>query len=300
MLTETGNDTFVEVQTPSGIEIRYHWEPVRKYEIKYPVDAPALYPGQEYCIDWKEVPSVTTVLDVLDKPGLTWWGQEIGVTGLLQLQHYPGIEWDQIKEAEPTGIIDLLKKHKLTVNHMKDAAGKRGHSVHAAMEGWAKTGEMPVPSIFPAEEKGYVEGLVKFLTDLGDVEDVQCEVMVASLEYGYAGRYDLRFTLKEDRQIAYKTTPVRGPKYAKLKAGQYIIDLKTSKRVYMSHHRQLAGYELASVECGYEPTDARGILHVMPDGQYELVKGLAEAEDFVIILSAFNSERRLKDRKKNQ
>src|SRR5690242_3907680 len=32
---------------------------------------------------WKEVPSVTTVLGVLDKPALPWWGMKCGVEGVL-------------------------------------------------------------------------------------------------------------------------------------------------------------------------------------------------------------------------
>jgi hypothetical protein len=155
---------------------------------------------------------------------------------------------------------------------------------------------IPDSSIFPHEERGYVEGLVKFLNDLGEVSDTRCEVMVASLSHGYAGRYDLAFTLESERQIAYKWTPVRGPKYATLKPGRYMLDLKTSKRVYTSHHRQLAAYELASVECGYEPTDAQGILHVMENGGYEFVRGLAEGEDFVITLRLHESELQLKER----
>jgi hypothetical protein len=34
---------------------------------------------------WREVPSVTTVLGILDKPGLPWWGMKIGVEGVLEL-----------------------------------------------------------------------------------------------------------------------------------------------------------------------------------------------------------------------
>lgn len=296
MLTETGN-TYQEVQTPSGIEIRYHWEPERKYEIR-------MYDflAEKERVPWKEVSSVTTVLDVLNKPGLPWWGMETGVKGLLQLQHYPGLEWETIKLADPSEIVKLLTKHKLSVNHVRDDASKRGHSVHAALEGWAKTGVVPDASIFPHEERPYVEGLVKFLNDIGInwTEDIQCEVIVGSLEYGYAGRYDLSFTLESETDVAYKWTPVRGPKYATLQPGRYMLDLKTSKGVYNTHHLQLAGYELASVECGYEPTNAQGILHVMDNGGYEFVRSLARPEEFVISLRQFELEAQLKQRHKER
>src|SRR5439155_18587797 len=133
---------------------------------------------------------------------LPWWGMETGVKGMLQLQHYPDINWDTLKLAEPDSVVSLLKKHKLTVNHVRDGAGKRGHAVHAALEGWAKDGVIPNPSIFPYEERGYVEGLVKFLQAV-DPEVIGYEVMVGSLEHGYAGRYDLSFQINEKCEVAY-------------------------------------------------------------------------------------------------
>ena len=54
-------------------------------------------------------------------------------------------------------------------------------------------------------------------------------------------------------------------------AGSYLLDLKTSKRVYETHFLQLEAYEQASVECGYGPTDHRGVIHVTEDGRYEFV-----------------------------
>lgn len=287
-----GKETYADVMTPSGIEIRYHWEPKRMYELR-PDPVGSASPEDE----WREVPSVTTVLDILNKPALPWWGMEQGVKGLLQLQHYPQLSWDTLKLADPDEIVRLLTAHKLTVNHVRDQASSRGLAVHAALEGWAKDRTIPDPSIFPHEERGYVEGLVKFLEDLSDPSYTACEVMVGSLRHSYAGRYDLRFTVDSARSVVYKHTPVRGAKRADLQPGQYMLDLKTSKGVYLSHHRQLEAYELASVECGYEPTDARGILHVTADGNYEFVRSVADPEDFVKVLDVWNSEQRLKEKK---
>lgn len=281
---------------------------MRKYELRYHC-AKCVEEVRDFCPkygreigEWYEVPSVTTVLDILHKPALTWWGQGIGIKGLLQLQHYPGIEWDTLKDADADGITDLLRQHKLTVNHVRDDASRRGSSVHAALEGWAKTGEIPVATIFPPDERPYVEGLALFLQDIGEVANIETEVMVGSLKHGFAGRYDIALDVTGEREIAYKTTPVRGRKYATLQPGRYMLDLKTSKGTYLSHHRQLAAYEMASVECGYPPTVAQGILHVTEQGSYELVRGLAEPDDFVVILEAFKSDaglnQRYKERKK--
>jgi hypothetical protein len=204
-------------------------------------------------------------------------------------------------EADAKDVLKHLTKHKLTVNHVRDEAGKRGHSVHGALEAWAETKVIPDPSIYPVEERGYMTGLVQFLNHLGDkVEILGVETIVGSIEHGYAGRYDLRVRITDPTEVAYKWTPVRGPKFATLQPGEYLIDLKTSKHVYLSHHRQLAAYELASVECGYDATDAQGILHVMDDGRYEFVRSVAEGEDFLVSLALWKSESKLREGSKKK
>ena len=66
-----------------------------------------------------------------------------------------------------------------------------------------------------------------------------------------------------------------------------LVDLKTGKRCYpTSQFPQLAGYELASVEMGYPPTDAQFILNVKNDGSYEFAQSVAEPEHFLAFLSA--------------
>lgn len=305
--TETGKKTFVEVQTPSGIEIRYHWEPERKYEIRLSPHT-TNYSGLDDIMaamvlygEWREVPGVTDVLSVLDKPGLPWWGMQTAVKGFLQLQHYPQLDWNTLKLADPEEIIRLLTEHKLTVNHVRDEASARGLAVHAALEAWAENGIIPEPSIFPHTERPYVEGVVAFLEAIQPaVDTVESEVIVGSIEHGYCGRYDLRIITHTPVDVAYKWTPKRGPKLATLQPGAYLLDLKTSKRVYNSHFRQLAAYELASRECGYEPTTAQGVLHVTDYGGYSFVRSLAEPEDFLVSLALYKSEQQLKDKMKER
>lgn len=198
--------------------------------------------------------------------------------------------------ATQQSVMDLLVQHKLTVNHVRDKAGDRGQAVHDAFEIWARDGVFPDPSMFPPEEAGYVVGLCTFLEHTNAVAEAQ-EVMVGSLEHGYAGRYDVRLRIPEECQVVVHRTPVKGPQWKTLKPGVLLADLKTSKGVYPSHSRQLEAYEQASVECGYEPTDARGILHVGPEGTYEFVRSTAEFEDFRVVLDVWNSDQRMKERK---
>src|SRR5690606_869501 len=87
-------------------------------------------------------------------------------------------------------IIALLTKEKLTVNHVRDSASSRGIAVHDALEMWVSSGEIPDPEFFPAEQAGYVRGLVEFLK-VAEPTPIASEVMVGSVKHGYAGRYDI-------------------------------------------------------------------------------------------------------------
>jgi hypothetical protein len=98
--------------------------------------------------------------------------------------------------------------------------------------------------------------------------------------------------------VVHHRTPKRGPQYAKLKPGTLLADLKTSANVYMeSHGRQLEAYELASVECGYEPTVARGIINVSADGTYKLVRSKCTSDDFLNVLRVWHDNQRIKGHK---
>lgn len=301
-----------EATTPSGIQIRYGVKPKRVYQIR---KGPK---GR-----WKEVPSVTTVLDVLNKSALPWWGQRVGVDGVLTLfadGHLqaamteggvrlacagPAVVQNSIGDplasvlvvADVPRVEELLKQHKLTVNHVRDAAGDRGQNVHDAFEAWAKEGTMPNPDLFPASEQGYVAGLRKFIEESGAVA-VANEVMVGSCKWGYAGRYDVDIEYPEDVEIVVHHTPVRGEKRELLKAGVYTDDLKTSKGIYDSHFKQLAAYTEARIECGYAPTSGQGVIHVDANGNYKRVPSPATFAHFKTTLREWQAQQDLEKRRK--
>lgn len=306
-----------EIVTPSGIEIRYFAEDKdakvkRHYEIRgYDPDG---YDG-EPDIGWIEVPSVSTVVKVLDKPALPWWGMKVGIEGVITLfnqgQMGGAVHDDQIVMAtwpewgtpEVAGLdntVELLKRHGLTTNQVVKLAGDRGQSAHDALEAWAKHGTLPDPDIFVEDEQPYVRGLREFLIAV-DAEPVDSEVMVASVEHGYAGRYDLRIRVPKTTTVAFHRTPKKGPQYAELQPGEYLVDLKTSKDVYPEQCEQLEAYEHASVECGYEPTAARGVIKVgpfedKPEGSYKLVRSWATFADFEATLNKYRMAQAMHDR----
>jgi hypothetical protein len=299
--------------TPSGVEIIFEAEPKRRYLVRNNPDYDGPVTGRA---EWIEAPSVTTVLKVLDKPALPWWGQGVGIEGTIKLFNLGLLKGTIIQEAGraqqvltvegdmgewvaagKAQVEELLKKTKTTVNHVKQDAGDRGKSVHDALEAWATMGTLPDPRIYPPTEQGYVIGLLAFLEDAA-LTPLDTEVLVASCEHAYAGRYDLRARVTEERPVVKHRTPVRGAQYATLKPGLGLFDLKTSKDVYETHCVQLEAYELASIECGYEPTDFRGVIHVSADGNYKLVRSWAVPEDFLAVLNVYNAFEKMAERKK--
>jgi hypothetical protein len=278
--------------TPSSTEVLYSWHPKRLYKLRKA--------ASEAATEWVEVPSVTTVLNVLDKSGaISWWSMVQGVNGVLELLDRGVLNTSDVitgklfdasyGEVEAADIVKFLTEQKLTVNHVKDVAANRGVNVHSALEAWAVDQSFRAdPELYQEHEKGYVVGLNKFLDDLGAVEDVQAEVMVGSVKHGFAGRYDLRLWI-DSTEMVTRIYPKRDNKVEYIPGGNYLLDLKTSKGCYPTHSLQLAAYELASIECGYGPTDYRAVIHVTADGEYEFRRTTATGDQFLSILQCHNT-----------
>lgn len=293
--------------TPAGIEIAYFLEPRRAYALRQVhTDAEQ---GPLYT-EWREVPSVTTVLDVLEKGGLSWWGMGVGAEGVAKLveRGLAAISADGKLAVAVAGtwvyatkdnLIALLQDEKLTTNDTLSEAGDRGQSAHDALEAWAAVGKIPDPSQYPQDERMYLEGLRKFCVDMGDAWETDGqEIAVGSIVHGFAGRYDLRGRVTKDVKLVARATTVKGEplkrerdrKYTIVPAGtKGLVDAKTSKGIYGTHLMQLEGYEGASVEDGFEPTDWRAVLHITKDGLYEFKRARATYDDFLAILHTYRT-----------
>ena len=301
--------------TPAGIQIAYFTEPKRKYELRKVEsreDSLVYTPGEE----WLEVPSVTTVLDVLGKDALSWWGMRVGIKafftlwdkGLISftqdgaLAATVGAEWQY---ATPENVEELVKQNKLDVNNTRDEAGDRGTSTHAALETWAgNTSWRPDISDYPDEEFDYLVALNKFLDDMGDAWETEgVEIAVGSLEHGFAGRYDLRGRVLRDVKLVNRTLTIdgkgllkAGPKHIILPAGtRCLLDAKTSKSIYPTHLMQLEAYEGAGIECGYDPTDMRAVIHLSGHGEYQFFPANAHYEDFLSLIPAYKAVQHAKE-----
>ena len=272
-----------EFVTPNGTRITFHEKPHRHYKI-----------------NGERVASVTQVLDVIDRPALKWWGMKVGVAGVLELvrEHNLRPEFSSVEEiVGTTGAPGLLTQHKLTVNHVREQAAARGTRVHDALEVWSHNRVRPNPLDYPEEERGYIRGLLTFIDEISPEPD-GIEVMVGSVTHEFAGRCDLLRALVREPRIGTVAIDKEGNALRGIiPAGRYLLDLKTSASIYDEAMLQVEGYEGASVECGWEPTDFRAVVRVSEDGRYEFVRSEATYDDFLAARQLFDAMRRLKERR---
>ena len=285
-----------------NIEIEYEAAPRRHYKLRV---------GDPDMRDWVEVPSVTTVLDVLSKDGLPWWGQGVALDGVLKLWRFPdgfitvGQDgslacWDDdipgYVVATKEALTKLLVQRKLSVNHIRDQAGDRGQTVHDAFQAWVDDGTMPDPIFYPETERGYVVALLEWIGDVDSFTQGKSEVMVGSYVHRFAGRYDAEGKLKGNFRVRRGSPGGRRPEERADIEGLTLLDLKTSKGIYPSHHLQLEAYEEARKEGGLPPTKQRVVIQLSADGTYECAISRAEFGDYEAVLRVFNAIQRIKGR----
>lgn len=159
----------------------------------------------------------------------------------------------------------------------RDTAATRGTSVHDALEVLARDNTPPLLDQFPDEDRGYVQALARWWIDHRP-SPIHVEQLVASVKHRYAGKLDL---------------------VCEIQGIPHMVDLKTSRRVYETHHLQLAGYELAYVECGYTPVPTvTAILRVDAEGEYEFVPSRASVEDWLNVCAMYETLRKVRRKPK--
>lgn len=226
------------------------------------------------------VPSVTNVLKLVGAFGAgANWGQTTGIEGGLRWVNQCGL--DRLEqgidpERSPHTVDEVkafMKAEKITVNDRRDKGATRGSDVHDALEVWARTGARPNPSNHDVEHRGYVEGLLAWILDVETLITVHhAELMLGSWKEEYCGTTDLVMEFGRPFDVCTRYYPKRASKYEKLPKGNYMVDLKTSKSIYQTHHWQLGAYIAAYHEQEYTPEiNHAAILHVSPEGKYEFV-----------------------------
>lgn len=213
--------------------------------------------------------SVTSALKVLDKPALMAWAEAAGATGAAQLA-----ELGELQGVPHSEAINIVRLHKLGMDAKRDAGAGRGTAVHQVLEFWGRERTVPDLADFPAEVRGYVQGLCAFLLATRP-KPSSVERFVGSVEHCYAGRLDMR---------------------ADLDGRDCIVDLKTSPRgvIYDEAHLQARGYAIADVECGSSAPDGIVIVAVGAEGNWQMAECEAEDGDWLNVLRTYRTVARLR------
>jgi len=270
-------DAWAYAVTPSGIEIRFLGGDKHDYQIRPDKNA-----------EWYDVPSVSALKDILDKPAIVRWAVDLVAQGALNDKTWPIIR----KKSGDEAALKYLKSYPW---EHRDKAGKRGTSVHNGMEFWATSGTLPKPELYDEVERPFVEGLNAFLTESGLVCR-QAEVMVGSVDNGYAGRFDIDGILMDDVELVSHLTPKgQGTRKSVFPAGPALWDLKTSSGVYLDMFFQLEFYNYAYVENGYgDAFPNKYIVRVTDDGRYEVKRSKADWVDAMALKMLYDGLERMK------
>lgn len=228
------------------------------------------YPASHrYKLDGDWVPGVTTVLGVLDKPGLRKWAAS-------SVAEYVADNREAVEHLYSAGRGPMVAMLKETPWQKRDDAATRGTTFHDFAERIMKGEEVDVPD----DQVGLVEAALAFMDDY-KVQPLLIEACVGSREHRYAGKLDL---------IADSTL------------GRAIFDWKSSKRIYASTAFQNMGYAHAEFYTDGEGGEEKPLpqveasfgVHIRSDGYdvLPLVHGPDVFEEFLTIRRAFDINKR--------
>jgi hypothetical protein len=200
-------------------------------------------------------PSVTSILDVIAKPGLVAWQVEQGIMASLTLPHAP----DEPLDAFAQRVVIDMEAHR-------DNAAALGTRIHSAID-QVLNGFMPDPEMSP-----YLAEAGKWFDAVG-LSPRLVEADMVSREWGFGGRMDL---------------------YAEVNGIPAVIDFKTQDvkkgkpKFYESWPLQLAAYRHMLREAGHPVEKCYSIVVDVNKGQPVHVKEWSADElDFVTFTATF-------------
>lgn len=232
----------------------------------------------------KRLTGVTTISKVmnLDPSGLLRWAARTNGEGIAILaSEAMGLtDADSMRDQlswlnSADAIWRALEESSLTFEDIRDKAATRGTNVHElAFQALAEGKPVPDLAAMTEEEQGYAQAVMKFWLDREPVPTAVEQVLVDE-ERGVAGRMDFLGTTNEH------LTPG-------------VLDAKTGNYIMEADHVQVALYGHMAELCGFGVADWCELLHLRPDGSYELVPGQATVEDALACIDLYRRRGRIK------
>lgn len=246
----------------------------------------------------EKLPSVTTVLGIIEKPGLQWAAARLTAKGCVDLAQNGGLPQD------PDQAWNALYRAGLTFRQIWDDKADRGTMSHEDLVHLAEGRVLRPLGAYKPEERGFIQGVAAFISDLRP-EIHESEQMVCSLENGYAGRCDLVCTLGAPRFKDGTETP-KGRGLVDLKTHEKLPRTKPSNRFpegqlktpYPENFLQLGLYEIARRECGLETTDWQAVLTVDANGDYDFTCSWLQPEAALDFIPAYRTLKSVSSRVK--
>lgn len=164
--------------------------------------------GGFYWVGEEPYPTVTTILQIKNKPALLRW-------------HMDQVYWAVIKDPSISKEEALLAPSKVS-----DEAKNRGTTVHSIVENYKEGIDIDtLLKATPEKYRGYAEAFHNWLNN-NDFTVIQHEKTVISHTYKYAGTLDMLARNKKSGDT-------------------YLIDVKTGKDIYREAFYQLSAYRQA-------------------------------------------------------
>ncbi|MGZ4846417.1 MAG: PD-(D/E)XK nuclease family protein [Halobacteriota archaeon] len=213
-----------------------------------------------YVIDGRSYPSVTSIIDVLDKPQLLNWTSRVTCDTIASTL-YSSQQADSFKELNAD---TLLAESTARRTQAKNAAACQSISVHRCIASYVSN-----PCSVTLHRHAAIAAFREW-QDAAKFVPLASERLIVSHQYGYAGVADLIGTL--DGRLA-------------------LLDVKTGHSVYPEYRLQLAAYAVAWGEMSGHFPEVCLNLHITRDSTIVEANTFSGAELFSLFQTFLAAKR---------
>ena len=232
--------------------------------------------GRHYVVDGDprvsgiELPSVTTVLGVINKPGLVGWARNVSLAKVRATLADSLDAEGRVMLHGAAGIEGLIKEARSRPDQVRDEAADFGTTAHLIISDLLEGYEPEVADEFNPVVTAFFEW-----QQSSGLHMTASERMVYSAEDRYAGALDIIATTTSGHQA--------------------VVDIKTSNGIWPEYALQVAAYAHAVGEMDGTPIDEGWVVRLSktPPGEGESGFEARRIRDLNATYEAFASARRL-------